>query len=219
MKRVGLIAVFVFAIGVTVWSFSGGPPDGRTGAPGEGLCTDCHTSFPPNSGDGSLTLSGLPDYYEPSTTYALTVTLADSNQSRWGFELCAKFDDDQQQAGTITVTDATNTQSSESAGITYLKQTSAGTYNGQSHGPVFWSFDWTSPGAKVPGRVWFYVAGNAANGNNNNQGDYIYRIAERTEKKENIPSSRHLGKIILVLLLISSAVFVLVRRRLAPGRA
>jgi hypothetical protein len=159
---------------VTVWSFSTGPPDEKTGAPGEGLCTECHTSFQPSSGDGSLSLSGLPAVYDSAATYSLMVTLSDPDQQRWGFELAVK-DEGHQQAGTITVTDAVNTQTSVSNGITYLKHKSAGTFNGTPNGPVSWGFDWTAPGTSTGG-IWFYVAGNAANGNGFNSGDYIYNI-------------------------------------------
>jgi hypothetical protein len=218
MKRLIPVLVLTLAVGVTVWSNSGGPPDGKTGAPGEGICTDCHNSFPLNSGDGSLGLSGLPDYYQPSTTYTLTVNLQDPGQVRWGFELSAK-DENNQQAGTFTVTDAVNTQSSSSGGITYIKHTSTGTFNGFPDGPVSWTFDWTSPSGKYPGRIFFYVAGNAANGADGNQGDYIYRIVRRTEKlTDQVPSTQFIGKMVLVLLLLAAAVFVLAKRRLIFGQ-
>ncbi len=213
MGKITLTIIFTLAVGVTVWSFSSGPPDGRTGAPGEQLCSDgCHDTFAPNSGDGSLTLSGLPTRYEESTTYSLTVTIQDPGQQRWGFELAVK-DESQQQAGTITVTDATNTQTSTSGGITYLEHTSTGTQNGTPDGPVSWSFDWTSPPVSA-GRVWFYVAGNAANGNGSNKGDYIYNIALFRDPPSQGPSTSFLGKLMLILIIPSTATFLLVRRRL-----
>jgi hypothetical protein len=55
---------------------------------------------------------------------------------------------------------------------TYVNHTSAGTNLGDPNGNS-WAFDWTAPGAGG-GDVTFYLAGNAANGNFNNQGDYIY---------------------------------------------
>ncbi len=65
--------------------FSSNPPDGRTGAPGEGLCTNCHASFPVNSGDGSLEILGVPDTVTAGQTVAVAVQLQDPGQQRWGF--------------------------------------------------------------------------------------------------------------------------------------
>jgi hypothetical protein len=47
-----------------------------------------------------------------------------------------------------------------------------GTYPGTA-GPTQWYFDWTVP-AVPPTEVIFYAAGNAANNNGTNSGDYIY---------------------------------------------
>ena len=55
-------------------AFSSNPPTGRSGAPGDGNCTDCHGG----SGGGfagNVTLAGLPDQIEPNTTYSLTLSL------------------------------------------------------------------------------------------------------------------------------------------------
>jgi hypothetical protein len=212
LKKLVLTIILTLAVGMTVRGFSGGPPDGTTGAPGEVLCTDCHTSFPANSGDGQLTLLGLPDAFDPGQTYTFTVSLADPGQQRWGFELAVK-DDNDQQAGTITVTDAVNTQTSVSGGITYLKHTSTGTQNGTPDGPVTWSFDWTAP-SKGRQVAIFYAAGNAANGNGSNQGDYIYSIS-RIVSTRDMPSTQILGQLVLVGLILGSAIFLIVRRRVA----
>ncbi len=66
-----------------VHGFSSGPPNGVTGAPGEGACTDCHSGFPLNSGPGSLVIAG-PPAFEPGITYPVTITLMQDGQSRWG---------------------------------------------------------------------------------------------------------------------------------------
>jgi len=152
---------------VIALAYSSGPPDQRTGAPGELTCQDgCHNSFPLNSGDGSLSISG-PALYEPNMTYTITVTVSDPGQSRWGFEITPL------NFGSVTITDPTNTQSSMSGGKFYVKHTSTGTHAGTPNGPVSWSFDWTAP-ASPPDSIIFYAAGNGANNNLSNQGDYIY---------------------------------------------
>ncbi|NOZ08410.1 MAG: hypothetical protein GXO91_05985 [FCB group bacterium] len=152
-------------------AYSGGPPNGKTGAPGEGTCRDCHNSFGLNSGPGQVTIQGIPEAYYPGDIYTLSVHVNQAGQSRWGFELAAKTVTGS-QGGAITVTQPQYTQTSNSGGIIYLKHRSAGTFNGQPGGAV-WEFEWTAPEAAT-GPVTFYTAGNAANGNFDNTGDYIY---------------------------------------------
>jgi hypothetical protein len=158
-------------------AYSSGPPDGYGGNPPYyENCTTCHFSYDPNSGDGSLQLLGLPDGFAPGETYSLEVRLADPDQIRWGFELTVLDDADfLSSGGQIVVTDPGNTQLSEDGEgtVDYLKHTLGGTQWGLADGPAFWSFDWTAPSADV-GSVTFYVAGNAANGDESFIGDYIY---------------------------------------------
>ncbi|NIP41459.1 MAG: hypothetical protein GWO41_06590 [candidate division Zixibacteria bacterium] len=153
-------------------AFSSGPPDGKTGAPGEGLCSDCHLNS--SGGDGSLSLSGVPAEYNFDQTYTLTVTIEDPDQQRWGFEITAS-DPLNNAAGVFTITDAVNTQLSDNAAPLkdYVKHTSTGTMLGVQDGPVSWNLDWTAPSSDV-GQITFYLAGNGANGNFLNSGDFIY---------------------------------------------
>lgn len=159
--------------------FSSGPPDGRAAAPPDfTACNVCHTGTALNGGDGSLAISGLPAEYTPGATYTVTVTLEDPGQKRWGFELTA-VDAAGAGAGTFVITDPVHTMRSVSGGREYVKQTSMGTFNGTVNGPVSWSFDWTAPAAGS-GTVFFYAAGNAANGNGTTVGDVIYTAASAT---------------------------------------
>uniref|UniRef100_A0A7C4CEG1 Uncharacterized protein n=1 Tax=candidate division WOR-3 bacterium TaxID=2052148 RepID=A0A7C4CEG1_UNCW3 len=146
--------------------YSSGPPDGKTGRPGEGTCADCH-SF---SGSGDSTfLSGLPvGGYKPESTYALTLTVNYSGQRRWGFEITAT-DQSQTQAGQFVVSDSVHTRLSSSGGRQYVKQTTAGTFANQTS--ATWQFGWRAPAASV-GPVTFYWCANAANNNGSAAGDY-----------------------------------------------
>jgi hypothetical protein len=162
-----LTMMLTLTLSSMVLAYSGGPPDGKTGAPSEGTCVDCHASHPLNSGDGSLTIDA-PTGYEPGMTYTITVSLEDMGQSRWGFELTPL------DQGSITITDATNTQSSSQGGNSYVKHTSTGTHNGTGDGPVSWTFDWTAPAVDPPATITLYAAGNAADGNFTTTNDYIY---------------------------------------------
>lgn len=182
--RVALFAASAAAlVAGSASAFSSGPPDDFAGnPPGLSDCTTCHGSFPVNSGDGSLMLDGLPEAFDPGSTYDLTVVLADGQQSRWGFE--ATVLDGDTAAGDLVVTDAANTQLSESSGRQFVKQTFDGTYAGTVDGPVSWSFQWVAP--DVP-QVTFYVAGNAANGDGSTANDYIYTISAELLRNDPTP--------------------------------
>ncbi len=161
----GLCVASLFVLNQHASAYSGGPPNGKTGAPGEGTCHDCHDSFPLNSGPGSVAITA-PITFSASQTYQITITVAQTGQSRWGFEFTPL------SAGSCTVTDPVNTQQDTFQTRIYVKHTSQGTYNG-TPGPANWSFDWTAP-ADPPDTLRFYAAGNAANGNGRSSGDYIY---------------------------------------------
>ncbi len=153
---------------------SGGPPDGYAGnPPNNRTCVSCHSSFGLNSGQGSLELSDLPEAYEPDGEYEFSVTLADPNATRWGFELTA-IDSENDRAGNFAVIDRNNTQLSRPGGDRpeYMKQTSAGTRRGQQQSAT-WDVQWTAPAEDI-GEVRFYFTGNAANNNGGTNGDRIY---------------------------------------------
>jgi hypothetical protein len=164
--------VFVTVIlPILVTGFSSGPLDGKTGAPGEGLCVECHGIA---IGDGSVAILGLPSNYTPSATYPITVRVEDPGQQRWGFELTA-LNAALEGSGSFTVTDALNTQLSAFAAParSYIKHTSTGTRLGTANGPVDFNFNWTAP-ASDEGVITLFAAGNGANGNLASTGDYIY---------------------------------------------
>ncbi|MBZ0263137.1 T9SS type A sorting domain-containing protein [bacterium] len=166
MKRVSLFILFTMLAVSSAFAYSGGPPNDRAGnPPAFANCTQCHSSFPVNSGNGALDITELFEY-TPGETYTLEVNLSDPGQQRWGFELTI-YDDGNDFAGEIDVTDNTNTQLNGD----FLKHTGNGTYFGEQQGT--WSFDWTAP-AEGTGEVTIYLAGNAANGNFSTSGDYIY---------------------------------------------
>ncbi len=156
-------------------AFSEGPPPGTTGDSffGEPSCNQqgCHTGNPVNAPGGSLTISGVPAQYTPGNTYTITVTISRTGQMRWGFELAVRSATTKAQAGTIVATDTLNTQIVTQNGIQYIEHTVNGTFLGAPQGS--WSFNWIAPAAAV-GDIRFSCAGNAANGDFNNTGDYIY---------------------------------------------
>jgi hypothetical protein len=169
-----LIAGLVLASFSIAFSLSTGPEDARTGAPGEQTCqVGCHNSFTVNSGNGELAITA-PASYAPGETLDLAVHIEDPGQMRWGFELTV-LDSENQPVGALVVTDLTRTQLSLSdpSGRDYLKHTLMGTNQVDATAEADWNFSWTAP-AETAGPVTFYAAGNAANGNGTNQGDFIY---------------------------------------------
>lgn len=171
MKRLLTVYFGLLLSASMAFAFSGGPPDGTAGdPPGNNNCSQCHNQFGVNSGDGSFMIEVLnSEVWTPGETYEIQVTLSDPDQSRWGFELTV-LDDNNAYTGTIQVSDADNTQTSGTS-PTYIKQTSTGTYSGESSAQ--WTFDWIAP-EDGTGSVTFYAAGNAADNNGSTSGDYIY---------------------------------------------
>jgi len=165
-----LITMLALTCATSALAFSSGPPDGRTGAPGETTCTDCHTSFPLNSGLGGITVAGVPAAWQPLTIYDLVVTVDDPDAQRWGFEFTV-LDGAGNSTGTLALLDA-NAQLSTAGNRTYAKHTSVGTQLGTT-GSGSWTVRWTAPVAGA-GDISVYVAGNGANGNFANSGDRIY---------------------------------------------
>lgn len=178
MKNALLAFAFILIAYTLALAYSSGPPDGYAFQANN--CTQCHNSYPLNSGNGSLQVVGVPisqGFYEPNQLYQLSVVLEDPGQSRWGFELTAYSEiNSNLQMGTFSLISGVNSvQISDNPGTMwdYVKQTSFGTYSGEPNGPVSWPFMWTAP-TSGSGTVVFSVAGNAANRNNSTSGDYIY---------------------------------------------
>lgn len=179
----GLIAVSGFLVSFsgiesvqTVKNFSknyhklnqAGSPGGRTGAPGDGVCTQCHSgTVQSGSGFNTVTLidAGTPvTEYEANTTYQVQVSMATTNAKN-GFEIVA-LNPNNTVAGTWTITDATHTKMITSGGKSRVTHKLAGT------SLTNWTFNWTSPATNV-GTVTFYLATNQTNSSSSDSGDII----------------------------------------------
>jgi uncharacterized protein (TIGR03437 family) len=179
MIRFIWLAVLLPAI---AWGYAEGPPPGFAGVPGElGTCGDCHSGGK-GSGNVSLSFAGG-STYTPGVTQQLIVTIVDSAQRRWGFELAARQSSSSStQEGTFTAGSDGFTQvvcadnGFDEVGcpgtLEYIEHTSLGTRLGQTGSATF-TFTWTPP-ATSAGNITFYVAANAANGDGGDGGDHIY---------------------------------------------
>ena len=168
------LILLLSVVSSAAFAYSSGPPPGRTGGFGEGTCSSCHEF---DGGSGSFAIFGVPAQYNPGQTYSIRVELSQAGQRRWGFQLAARFQSDGTQAGTIQVTNSTNTQITRFLGISYLSHTFLGTMAGTPDGPVSWTFDWVAP-SEASGTVQFNAAGNAANFDDTPDGDHIYTAQE-----------------------------------------
>lgn len=184
-----LLTVWMFAAAL-VWARSAGPPVKHTGVPADGgqTCTACHTTYVEPGSDPAGNVGGIelfvPDSYTPGQKYLIQVFVYHPNGSRWGFQLTARTQNDEtKQAGTFTVNPnvqvkCTDTQNAPCNGaLEFASHVTASTRAGQTTGNT-WSVEWTAPATDV-GAVMFYAAGNAANNNNANTGDRIYKIKQR----------------------------------------
>jgi len=100
------------------------------------------------------------------------VLIGHPGQSRWGFEMSARFADSGKQAGKWASEDA-NTQVRTGGEVLYATHTAAGTRKGEKDGTVEFRMKWTAPPEKA-GAILFNAAGNAADASDSPTGDFIY---------------------------------------------
>lgn len=145
---------------------SGGAPTAKTGAPGEGNCTMCHSgSVNDGNGTSSISFSGLNNEYELGVTYNMTLAISNGS-SKNGFQLVVLDSAQNNDAGILTASDLVNTQVT-SNNRTYLNHTNTG--NSQTS----WNFQWTAPSNNV-GPITLYYSYNVSNAMNNTAGDQIF---------------------------------------------
>jgi hypothetical protein len=170
-----LLPFMILGTAALLLSFSRGPLPKLTGGFGEETCTSCHQSFPLNEGrlrGGVFQIVGVPKTFVAGETYPLSVVIGQPGQSRWGFQLTARFADSAKQAGRLAPADEMS-QVIVSGGIQYIEHTALGSRAGTADGTVEFRFNWIAPDPSG-GQVFFNAAGNAADSNNNPTGDYIY---------------------------------------------
>jgi hypothetical protein len=150
---------------------SGGAAPGKTGAPGEANCTQCHSGSTVQDGtlENILVISqgGVPvNSYTPGQQYTVNLSMA-SNPVKRGFQATALNSSNAMAGGFTGLAGNTsiNGSSKKYANHTSNSNTSASAPN--------WTWTWTAPNAGT-GDVTFYVATNKTNNNGNNNGDMIY---------------------------------------------
>jgi hypothetical protein len=152
-------------------AYEDGPPPGHTGGFGEPTCTACHFDGPANDGEAHLAIEGLPESYEPGSSYRLRVVLSRAGMARGGFQLAARSGCEGTQAGAVEAVDG-RTFVTEDGGVAYIHHTREGVSPTGADSAV-WTVLWTAPSAGGPPVV-FSVAANAADGDASQLGDHIY---------------------------------------------
>lgn len=167
----GRIAMFCI-VSTLILAFSSAPPAGRTGAPGDGLCTNCHGSTA--SFDGNVTISGIPNNPVPNTTYTIRVDIDVTTGSpvRGGFQLVALDNTNDNPAGTLSNPDG-NTGISMGSGRQYMGHSPAQNFGGGNN--ISYEADWTAP--NINDDITFYVASILGNGSGSN-GDRLLTTTE-----------------------------------------
>lgn len=173
LKQVTTVFFVVIMVTSMVIGYSFGPPYPATGAPGEFLCTLCHSGNPVNSPGGLLTITSSSSQYFRGDTLEIRIDLARTGGRIWGFEATA-ISDTNARIGTILDTSSfTQLYFSTSNGRQYAAHNTMGNFGGVQDSSPGWAFLWVAP-LSAQGPVAFYAAGNAGNANGDNSGDFIY---------------------------------------------
>jgi hypothetical protein len=159
-----------------------GPQPARTGAfavgprPAEQNCTLCHQA-PLNDPNGSVEILGIPTEYEPRRLYNFKVRLTYNwpevppTPPRWGFQLQAVSATTGDSAGIWVLGGAPPESLKVVRGVSttawrhrrYLEHTQADIHEGSLGPSQEWNVYWQAPDTDI-GKVYFFAAGNAANG-------------------------------------------------------
>ena len=173
--------VLVLLVVTDVFSDSNGPSGGYTGAPSEGNCTTCHATY-------SLQTSGAKydkiklesnftgNGYLPDSTYTIKISYKETGKTRYGFQLTALDVATNSAAGTFSTTDTrtqTGTVTVASKTRYFIEHTKTGTATVATDSTA-WFIKWKAPNKQV-GKIRFYINFNVADGNNNDNNDYIYK--------------------------------------------
>lgn len=154
-------------------AYAEGAPPGFSGGFKEDTCHACHFHEEPNASPGRVTLDGVPTSFAAGERYTLTVTLTRPGMKRAGFQLTARFEADGAQAGTLApgAREGERLGIESSGSVQYAGQKKPGSEAGAGD-QARWTIEWTAPASG--GAVVFHVAANAADGNGNAEGDFVY---------------------------------------------
>ncbi len=167
MNKIYTFLILVAAAFLLV-SFSANPPDGKTGAPGDSFCGECHT---PSNQDlnGEISVEGFPSSITPGEEYTLTVvnrnTVGEAVRGGFQMTILGPFNT---KAGEMT-SPSPNSVVANAAGRQYFEHNPAQIYPDSN--VIKWSVVWTAPEMTAGSVITWYAAGNITNGNFQSTGD------------------------------------------------
>ena len=160
-----------------------GPPPAHAGGFGDDTCHACHFENDVDDPGGSLTLGGVPEAFDPSLTYRITVSLERSGMGRAGFQATARVGEGDGAGGPAGVLQAVAGDERVQVvagpdGVTYVQHTEPGT---ALTGPetTSWTFEWRPP-TDGTASVAFHATANAANDDASEFGDFIHTTSATT---------------------------------------
>lgn len=172
MSRIRLILLNfgLLCLAATFMSYNSNPPEGKTGAPGESTCSDCHSG---GSSTGNVEILGLPSVINAKEFYNINVkiTKTGGNATKAGFQLVA-LNAANQNAGYLLTLASDHGTNSEN-GREYVEHR-----NGKAfvNNVAEWTFKWQAPDAPDSSNITMYAVGNICNGNNNTSGDKVVKV-------------------------------------------
>ncbi len=163
------ILFFTLLFSVLFIGFSGNPPNGNTGAPGDSLCTGCHSNSNPNGFAGTVDVLNFPSTITPNTTYNLTAEIVYTSGTpvRAGFQAVI-LDASNNNSGDLSTTDP-NVASTTAGSREYVEHDPSQSFGTGTS--VTYNFDWVAPNAPNGEVITLYIASLFGNGANGNGGD------------------------------------------------
>ena len=175
-------AAILIGVPILVLSYASGPPERRTGAPGDSTCAEsgCHTGTAVNASGNQIEVTFAEgSRYTPGQRQRITVRITDPRTVH-GFQMSSRLASNERNGqagtfsnvqGTIIICEDGRTRSADgtcpaTAPLEFIEHSQPNPTN-------TFQVDWTAPATNV-GDVRFFVAANAANGNGQNTGDRIY---------------------------------------------
>lgn len=175
-----ILFIFVSLLFMNLMPKSTGSPGAKSGSPGDAgaTCTACHSSTV-KAKEGWITTDVPSEGYVAGEVYTITLSVAQSGITKFGFELTAE-DALGNKVGIFDI--GNNNEIKILSSFSSVTHTSSGT--SASNGERVWSFKWTAPD-EATGEVGLYAAINATNANNATSGDAIYttelKLAEQID--------------------------------------
>ncbi|HEX5001824.1 MAG TPA: choice-of-anchor V domain-containing protein [Bacteroidia bacterium] len=180
MKTKPIVLLLLFSAITMSFILSDNGRAGVTGSPGETTCntSSCHVGNPVNSANGSIEIVAptMTNWqYTPGQVYPISVTVSQTGRSLFGLGF-ESLQSSGANGGALTISNATQTQLKNAVIGGNLRTSVVHKLNGGASANTHtFTFNWTAPASTV-GNVTFYAAGNAANGNGSESGDYIYTV-------------------------------------------